>query len=655
MYRARLEAPDLDWIGTSPRSRRFADIYFQPDHGPEECRHVFLSGNDLPRRWQRSAPFTIAETGFGTGLNFLTTWARWRESAPPGAFLDYLSVEAFPLSRTDLDRALSTWPEFSPLAQCLAAQWPPPEAGFHRLSLDQGRVRLTLLYGQVLTALNHLEARVDAWFLDGFAPARNPEMWSPEVCRTIAGLTATDGTFATYTVAGQVRRGLESAGFRCHKRPGFGDKREMLSGSMAEGLATPSAAPWLALPAAHRSVREALVIGAGLAGVCSACALAGRGWRVTLLDRHAGPAAAASGNAAAIYMPQLSADLSAAQRWHSSGFHMLGRTLDLIPGNGRSGPAGVLALAWNQRESQRFREIAERGLWSEQTVRPVSPERAAALAGIPIPHSGLHLPGAGWLDPVALCRDLLDQPTGIQTRFDCAVADLAHDGHGWCAIDVQGRALGHAPVVVLASGSEGGAALGLSWLPITPLRGQVSGFAADTVGRGLRMPICGPGYVIPPQHGLLWVGATFSRDNPDPAPTAQDDQRNRATMTAFLPALGPTLAAPAVSGRAGFRASTPDRLPLLGPVVDHSEFLRTYADLGHGRRAARYPDAPYRPGLYVCAGFGSRALVSAPLAAELLAAQIEGTALPVERDLRQVLMPQRFSVRSLRRGIGTAQ
>ena len=653
MYRACLEPPDLDWTGTSPRSRRFDDIYFQPDHGPEECRHVFLTGNALPRRWQRPGPFTIAETGFGTGLNFLITWARWRETAPPCAYLDYLSVEGFPLSRSDLDRALSAWPEFAPLAPCLTHQWPPSEAGFHRLNLDRGRVRLTLLFGPVLAVLNELEARVDAWFLDGFAPARNPEMWSSEVCRAIAALTAPDGTFATYTVAGQVRRGLESVGFRCHKRPGFGAKREMLSGSMDQAPAAPSSSPWLARPAVHRSAREALVIGAGLAGVWVAYALASRGWRITVLDRNAGPAGGASGNAAAIYMPLLAADRSPNQRWHSGGFHFLGRNLALLRETDRSGPAGVLALAWNPRETLRFRQIAERGLWSEQTVQPVGPEQASALAGIPIAHSGFHLPGAGWLDPVALCCDLLHQSTRVQARFDSAVAGLVHDGQGWRALDAQGRALGHAPVVVLASGSEGGSALGLSWLPTTPLRGQVSGFAADAVGCGLRMPICGPGYVVPQQQGLLWVGATFSRDNPDPAPTAEDHQRNRATLSAFVPALGPCLAAPAIAGRAGFRASTPDRLPLLGPVVDHPDFLRTYADLGDGRRFSHYPDPQYRPGLFVCLGFGSRALVSAPLAAELLAAQIEDTALPVERSLREALMPQRFAARALRRANGT--
>ncbi len=650
MERTCLEPPDLEWTGTTPRSRRFDDIYFQPDHGPEECRHVFLTGNTLPRRWQRPGPFTIAETGFGTGLNFLTTWARWRETAPPGAFLDYLSVEAFPLSRPDLDRALSAWPALAGLGRCLVAQWPPPEAGFHRLTLDQGRVRLTLLFGQVLTVLRELEARVDAWFLDGFAPARNPDMWSPEVCRAIARLTAPEGTFATYTVAGQVRRGLESVGFRCHKRAGSGPKREMLSGSMERAPAVSSAAPWLALPAAHRAVREALVIGAGLAGVWSAYALASRCWRVRVLDRHTEPAAGASGNAAAIYMPLLAADRSPTQRWHSGGFHLLGRSLGLLGETGRSDPTGVLALACDQRETLRFRQIAERGLWSEQTLRPVDPEQAAALAGIPVPHSGFHLPGAGWLDPVALCRDLLDRSARVEARFDCAVAGLDHDGDGWRALDAQGRALGHAPVVVLASGSEGGSALGMSWLPTTPLRGQMSGFAADAVGRGLRMPVCGPGYVVPPQDGLLWVGATFSRDNPDPAPTAEDHLRNRTTLSAFLPALGPCLAAPAIAGRAGFRASTPDRLPLLGPVVDHPDFLSAFADLGHGRRSSHYPHPRYRPGLFVCAGFGSRALVSAPLAAELLAAQIEGTALPVERGLREALMPQRFSVRTLRRG-----
>ncbi|MGH8698256.1 MAG: tRNA (5-methylaminomethyl-2-thiouridine)(34)-methyltransferase MnmD, partial [Burkholderiales bacterium] len=253
----------IDWQEGQPVSRLFGDVYFSRDSGVEEARHVFLGGNDLRRRWAalpRGGRFVIGETGFGTGLSFACAWQLWDEVAPPEARLGYLSVERFPLPAADIARTLDLWPELARYRAALLARWGDFAPGWHRLSLGDGRVSLTLVVGDVRDALPRVDAAVDAWFLDGFAPARNPEMWQPDVLAEVARRSRHGATFATYSVAGEVRRGLEAAGFAVDKTAGFGRKREMLRGKLVGPSPASWRAPWFARPPAATD-RRAIVVG----------------------------------------------------------------------------------------------------------------------------------------------------------------------------------------------------------------------------------------------------------------------------------------------------------------------------------------------------------------------------------------------------------
>src|SRR5689334_19499568 len=214
----------------TPYSSEFGDIYHSEAGGLAQARYVFLGGNDLPNRWRGREAFTILETGFGLGLNFLAAWDAWRADPQRCARLHFASVERRPFDRAQLAQALAPFTELAPLATALERGWPAPLAGFHRIHFDGGRVILTLLFGEAEALLPQLVARPDAFFLDGFAPARNPGMWSPAVVRELARLAAPDATLATWTVAGGVRSALIDAGFSVEKRPGFAGKREMLAG-----------------------------------------------------------------------------------------------------------------------------------------------------------------------------------------------------------------------------------------------------------------------------------------------------------------------------------------------------------------------------------------------------------------------------------------
>ncbi|MGD9477582.1 tRNA (5-methylaminomethyl-2-thiouridine)(34)-methyltransferase MnmD [Shinella sp. G-2] len=220
----------LDWHeGDMPYSRAFDDHFYCRSDGRLECGHVFLAGNGLPRRWQRKETFRIAELGFGTGLNFAETWRQWRESAPEGASLHFTSFERFPMARADIARALSHWPEIDREREALTAAWPEAPAGRVELALQPG-VHLTVVCGAALDSLNGEETPFDAWYLDGFAPARNPDMWSAELMGEVFRLTVPGGRFGTYAAAGFVRRNLAGTGFVVERRPGFAGKREMLCG-----------------------------------------------------------------------------------------------------------------------------------------------------------------------------------------------------------------------------------------------------------------------------------------------------------------------------------------------------------------------------------------------------------------------------------------
>ncbi|MDP3086863.1 MAG: tRNA (5-methylaminomethyl-2-thiouridine)(34)-methyltransferase MnmD [Methylotenera sp.] len=230
----------VEWRDEQPFASNFQDVYFSSDNGLLETEYVFLLGNDLSSRWQKTnnCLFTIAETGFGTGLNFLCASQLWLSTAPEHATLHFISVEKYPLSLNDLTRALDCWPELKELAEPLLANYENLLIDETPLSLYNNRVRLSLLIGDATMCLaklatnpkNKNEAFIDAWFLDGFSPSKNSEMWRPELFVQMALLSNTATTLATFTSAATVRRDLITAGFKINKQTGFGKKREMLRG-----------------------------------------------------------------------------------------------------------------------------------------------------------------------------------------------------------------------------------------------------------------------------------------------------------------------------------------------------------------------------------------------------------------------------------------
>ena len=273
-----IETAELEWRDGAPVACRYGDIYFSAADGLAETQSVFIKGNDLELRWQqRPERFLIAETGFGSGLNFLVACDIWLQQSHPGQCLQYTAVEKYPLSKSDLRQAISLFPGMVELLESFLSLYPPSVHGFHRLNLFNNRVQLTLAYMDVEEWLASICLQADAWFLDGFAPSTNPEMWAADNLQLIANNTAPGGSFATFTAAGSVRRGLEKAGFRVEKIAGFGQKRERLQGHYepavnAESKYTAKEQPWFIVPRVNSAIvaadkKTVTIIGAGLAGI----------------------------------------------------------------------------------------------------------------------------------------------------------------------------------------------------------------------------------------------------------------------------------------------------------------------------------------------------------------------------------------------------
>jgi len=574
---------DADWRDGILRSRRFDDIYFSRDGGLAETQAVFLAGCGLPERWQARQQFTVAELGFGTGLNVLALLDLWQRTRPASGHLHVFSVEGYPLARADLARALAEWPQFAALSQPILERWPGATPGFHRIDWPALGATLDLAIQEVEAALNAWQGKADAWFLDGFAPARNPEMWRDAVLAQVAARSAPGARLATYTVAGAVRSGLAAQGFTVARQPGFGRKRARLEAHWPGDRIEP------AMP-------RVAIVGAGIAGAALARAFAALGVPATVFD--AGPMA--SGNPAALISPRLIAGDGPEAHLCAQAFR---RSVELIAATAPQAilARGLVRLERTPKDSARFDRIARDHVLGADALARLSPAAASAQLGEPVAVGGFAVPSALTVDPAVLRAAWL--PENVE---EAPVERLEQGEHGWRVVTAAG-----AEVFAIVCVAGGFAAKALWPLPLEPMRGQVS-FAA----RAAPVPAAAwGGYVVPARDGVLF-GATHDRGDTGSDERANDHARNRATLAAVLPGLAARLDDVPFTGQAGVRASTPDRQPIAGLLA---------------------------PGLYALTGLGGRGFLFAPLLAEHVAALALGAPSPVPRPAAALVDPMRWT------------
>ena len=615
----------------TPVATDFDDIYFSNEGGLAETDYVFLQQNGLPARWllHPQAHFHVLETGFGTGANFLLCWQRFRafKAQHPQAKcqrLYFSSFEKYPLSLADLRQALACHTSLQEQCEQLLQAYPSPVAGCHRLVFDDGEVILDLWQGDVNELLPQVPAqnKIDAIFLDGFAPAKNPEMWQDSLFEQLFRLSYYQTTLATFTCAGLVKRGLINAGFSIKKVKGFGRKREMLTAAIATEaeLAAMPAAP-TSSKAEQLAVNEVTIIGGGLAALCSAYTLVQRGIQVTLVCADAAVAQRASHNRQGALYPNLPIKPSAAGLWHCQAFHFARQFYQNCLQQGMHFPmafCGLLHLATTPQLAERQSKMAALASWPESLVRFVQEEEASSLAGIPLTHSGIYMPAAGWIAPQMFCQslyDYLDKHPLFYALFNSPVEHLVPTVTGWELTTTHQQL--QVKTLLVATGADLTQLTPLAHLPLNRVRGQVSHIQAASL-TPLKTVICHKGYLTPAWQGLHCIGATFDRTAQAPYLSAADDSANIAQLTEQLAMPMLTEEIQLDSAKAAFRGTIPDHLPLAG-LLDQAE-----------------------PALWVHAGLGARGLLFAPLIAEILACQLTGEPVPAAAATLQLLSPQRF-------------
>ncbi len=638
----------------TPFSPRFGDVYHSPSGAFEQADFVFLKGNDLPGRWQKRRIFTVLETGFGMGVNFLTTWAAWRGDPARCERLHFVSVEKHPFARDDLrtvlDAVVAHAPnaDFATLARELVRAWPMLVPGTHRLEFEGGRVTLTLVFGDAVEALPKLWLRADAIYLDGFAPAKNPELWSPAIFKALARVAGEDATFATWSSAGDVKRALEQNGFEFRKTPGFGDKWAMLTGRFAPRWRVRRYEPPLPMPL---SERHAVVIGAGLAGSALVERLAARGWHVTLLERHPAPACEASGNPAGVFHPLISRDDSTASRITRAGFlYALRRwnALDALGHAPKRTHAGLLHLATDDESLAVAEALASFG-YPNEFVHGVDRGEAGRIAGVELTQGGWFYPHGGAIDPASLCRAQIAAASSfsgaqVEARYGVQVGRIARAGESWQVFDDAGALIAQAGAVIFANAHDAARAAALDFAPTRSVRGQLSLIDRSPLA-ALRVPVIGDGYAVPLDGDVTLVGATYEVDDTNLDLRAPGHLENLERVALMLPELSQaTEPSTGWRGRVALRCVTSDRMPMIGQLGDE-QAARQDAQ----RLSGAWPqDLPRTPGLFGAFAFGSRGLVWASLGAELIASQLEGEPWPIERELAEQIDPARFLQRALR-------
>jgi len=570
-----------------PYSERFGDVYHSAAGALEQARHVFLRGNGLPERWAGRRRFVVLETGFGLGINFLATWAAWRRDPRRCERLHFVSIEKHPFSLEDLRTLHETHPDLKEEASRLHSIWPPLVNGGHRLEFENGRVILTLFFADVRIARD-LRLAADAFYLDGFAPQKNPDMWSPQTLRALSRLAAPGATAATWSVAASVRGALEETGFVVEKRQGFGPKREMLAARFIRKTSE--------LPSSKD--RSATVVGAGLAGAALCERLCARGWEVTLVERHAEPAMEASGNIAGAFHPIVTPDDSVFARLTRAGFlYSLLRWRGLE--EARWDPCGALQLARNEKEEASQRSAIAALALPPDYAQLVTREEATRHAGVPVAAGGLWFPQAGWARPRSLVQAQLDACGGRLKR-------------------VFGKELSHCKdqgLVILATAGDS-----LKKIPFALLRrvrGQITYLPEESLDPPHAVVLRG-GMVLPPVEGRCVVGASFDIDDEDPAPRASSDEGNLDRLSKIISLPG-KMNTRSLQSRVAFRTVVPDRLPIAGRIDG---------------------------GTYGLLALGSRGLIWSALCAELVASLLEGEPLPLEGKLADALDPGRFARRA---------
>ena len=592
----QLDAPVVSWRDGALRADDFDDLYFDAQDGLAESQYVFIEGTQLPEKLRNASHITIAETGFGTGLNFLSVLDLL--SSFPNHQIDFISYELRPLSTKVMAASHAAFPSLASYSAALLSNLPPRWPGLHLRHFNNGKVRLHLFYGAAEASLAESVFLADIWFLDGFAPVKNPQIWSPTVLNNIGRLTRAGGHLASFTAAGAVRGGLSAAGFSIQKKRGFGRKRDMIIGVKVGSAAVP------------KKPQAVGVIGGGIAGASVAAGLRHRGIDATILDAGPRLATAASGNRLALQTPRLTVDHNYFSQLSTSCLAFAAHCSDQA---GAICADKVVSLDWPDREAARQNKFRTQ-FWPDDLLRAVGVDAAAQDAGIPLPMVGVVHDFGRVIEPARLCQYLAG-PTPL--IVDARISGISRNDQALTLVAEDGRQFSFDQIVVATGASlpETLHQLAIAGVKVDITTGQVSHIPKQPSLNALKTGLSFGGYLTPCHNGFHELGATFDRSEQ----VGGDHDAFCHNRDLLPPALRDVLLhLDKCSGRASQRASTPDHNPVMGQLASD---------------------------IYVLGAVGARGFTLAPLLGEYLAARIALMPNCLSQTVQAALDPFRFRSR----------
>ena len=663
----------LDQNG-APYSAKFNDIYFDIKTGSDQSKEIFIKTNNITEKLLSGiSTLTIAETGFGSGLNFLLTLQAYQScltkvvanttkqtNEKKLATLTYISVEKYPLNLTQLTQALSVLPELADLAQQLISQYPVNSSGKLtrdcQLSFYDNQVNLQLIFEDASQAFSSLPCPkfglVDVWYLDGFSPSKNPAMWSASLFEQIARLSKDQADLSTFTISGDVRRKLMNVGFRIKKQATSGFKKEILTAKFQQNKMSGKGyqlRPTIVKPG------QVAIIGGGIASACAAYALTKQGVKVTLYCKENTVAQGASSNAIGALYPLLHqqkddiSDFYQQAFWHAKALYN-----ELLDSGAHFSHnwCGLLEVSYKATLVDRQHNFDRMNAWPDKLIHGVTSEQASEIAGIPLAYGGLFMPHAGWVAPIELVEQLLQaakKTNRLKIETSVNVQSITQQVNGSWQLNTQTAQINEA-ILIVCGGAESVNLNVIDQLPLTAVRGQVTSMQSNEKIQNLSTVICHKGYLTPQNKGEHCIGATFTKDDFNTEVTAEDDVFNLNMLEKCLPNITDWTIADIKSSKARLRCMTPDHLPMVGAMPDIAAHKQTYGHLAKDKNWKYHQAAPVIDNLYVMTGFGARGLCSAPLIADILAADICGTPYPVDNKMLFNLSANRFVIRDIIKG-----
>jgi tRNA 5-methylaminomethyl-2-thiouridine biosynthesis bifunctional protein len=661
-----------------PFSPKFNDIYFDQHAGFQQSQQVFVEGNNLPARFEHkltnfnnTEPFVIAESGFGTGLNFLLTWLGFNhvkakvlntltEQNTQKFCWQFISIEKYPLTRQQLKQSLQLFPEIHELSDQLVAQYPETPTRNVTLYFANNEITLTLIFDDIVSGLMQLPSSktglVDAWFLDGFSPATNPEMWQTPVFTQMARLAKPQASIATFTVAGFVKRGLESVGFRVKKQHNKGKKTQILVGKYQQHTRPENHfKPLQSFKKRTSRIKpqQVTIIGGGIASACAAYVLTQNGIKVHIVCKDEKVAQGASSNAIGALYPLIRQRADVHSYFYQQAFDFAKIFYQQIVTNGAEFAhqwCGLIDLAYTKELQTRQQKFSTQPIWPSNLIHGINAKQASDLAGITLPYGGMFMPNAGWVAPQQLVEQLFilaNKTNRLKITTNFQVQKLqALPNQRWQLISNKNKRLTD-EIVIICAGADSISIAQCHDIPLTAMGGQVTQVAATNKTSSLKTVLCHKGYITPANLGQHCIGATFNKDERSTKTSISRDSENLATVNECLPQTFDWQTSDIIGSKMRARCMTLDHLPIVGAVPDVAKHIQQFSHLSTDKNWHYASAAPYVENLYLLTGLGARGLCSAPLLAEILNAELCGLPYPVDDDLLFNLAANRFVIKDL--------